>query len=127
MTKSPDFAGKPFFLGMKTDNFMDNLQHLIETNLTNPFLTVDELATMTGNSRRQFYRNVEKATGMTPNRYLREVRLDKAKELLYSGNYQTVKEVALRVGFLKVSYFSKLYEEREGVKASQVLRNIERD
>jgi len=108
---------------MKTKaDWMSHLTQVIEQNLTNPFLTNAELATMIGMSERQFYRKVELATGRSPNLYLRDLRLDKAKELLYSGEFRTAKEVALRVGFIKVSYFSKLYEEREGKRPVNILR-----
>ena len=101
---------------------MSHLTQIIEQNLTNPFLTNAELATMIGMSERQFYRKVELLTGRSPNHYLRDIRLDKASELLQSGEYSTVKEVAMRVGFIKVSYFSKLYEDREGQRPSDILR-----
>jgi len=101
---------------------MSHLTQVIEQNLTNPFLTNAELASMIGMSERQFYRKVELMTGRSPNHYLRDVRLDKAVELLSSGNFSTVKEVAMRVGFIKVSYFSKLYENREGHRPKDILK-----
>ena len=103
-------------------DWMSHLTQVIEQNLTNPFLTNAELAMMIGMSERQFYRKVESLTGRSPNHYLRDVRLDRAKELLRSGEYSTVKEIAMRVGFIKVSYFSKLYEEREGQRPSIILK-----
>jgi transcriptional regulator GlxA family with amidase domain len=108
---------------MKTKlDWMSHLTQVIEQNLTNPFLTNAELATMIGMSERQFYRKVESITGMSPNHYLRDIRLDRADELLKSGKFSTVKEIAMRVGFIKVSYFSKLYEEREGQRLSVILK-----
>jgi len=108
---------------MKTKaDWMSHLTQVIEQNLTNPFLTNAELATMIGMSERQFYRKVELLTGRSPNHYLRDIRLDRANELLHSGQFSTVKEIAMRVGFIKVSYFSKLFEEREGQRPSDILR-----
>lgn len=103
---------------------MSRLDQIIEQNLSNPHLTNIELASLLGMSERQFYRKVEDLTGTSPNIYLRNVRLNRAESLLDSREYSTVKEVALRVGFLKVSYFSKLYEARFGLKPSQILKQI---
>lgn len=94
----------------------------IEDNLENPFVTNALLAEKCGLSERQFYRKVEDITGMSPNHLIRTMRIEKAKELLYSGEFRTVKEVALRVGFLKVSYFSQKFKESCGIKPSEILR-----
>ena len=72
-------------------------------------------------SERQFYRCVEDFFGESPNNYIRRVRLEKASEMVNSGEYNTVKEIAMRVGFRKVSYFSKLFKDKEGVAPSTLL------
>lgn len=111
---------------METNSsFMKKFNEVVEENLANPHLTNAELARLSGMSERQFYRKVEEETGMSPNLYLRESRLNRAAELLTGGEFTTVKEIALRVGFLKVSYFSKLYEKRMGVRPIEILRNPE--
>ena len=102
--------------------WMRKLAAIIEENLKNPYLTNAQLAQKSGLSERQFYRRVELLTGKSPNHYIREIRLAKAKELLQTGDFFTVKEVAIRVGFLKVSYFSKLFEQQEGRRPIEVLR-----
>ncbi|MGB0524498.1 MAG: ATP-binding protein [Flammeovirgaceae bacterium] len=73
-------------------------------------------------STRQFQRKLKKATGMTPVKYQQEIRLQIAREHLESGKSKSVKEVAYRVGFQKVSYFSKLYLARFGKRPSDYLK-----
>lgn len=102
---------------------METLKNAIEDNLQNPYLTNAELANIAGLSERQFYRKIELITGMSPNHFIRQVRLQKANELMQTGEYQTVKEVAMRVGFLKVSYFSKLFEAQEGRRPIDILKD----
>lgn len=72
-------------------------------------------------SPRQLFRKVKAATGKTPNLYLRELRLQKAKQLLLSGECETVKEVAIQVGYLRVDYFSKLFEQAYGERPTILL------
>ena len=106
-------------------DWMNRLTQTIHQHLEDPQLTNAKLASFSGLSERQFYRRVELFTGMSPNQYIREIRMKKAEELLSSGDFRTVKEVALRVGFLKVSYFSKLYRDREGRSPAEILRSLD--
>ncbi len=72
-------------------------------------------------SERQFRRRLQQLTGLSPNHYLREIRLHKAKELLHRGKYATVKETGAAVGFSDPKYFSQLFQERFGSMPSDLL------
>ena len=93
----------------------------VEEHLEDPYLTNAAIARQIGTSERTLYRLVQHRLGLSPNHYLRERRLDRAEELIRSGEYRTVKEIALRVGFIKVSYFSQKYEASRGVNPRQLL------
>lgn len=77
-------------------------------------ITVDDIAEAAGYSRSHFTRMFSSVHGMSPGRYLREVRLGNAARMLQldSGN---VKEIALRCGFSDESYFCKAFRLRYGV------------
>ena len=62
-------------------------------------------------------RKIKKFTGLTPNKYIRTIRLQQAKTLLEHG--MSVKKTAYEVGFLKVGYFSKLFKEEFGKLPSE--------
>lgn len=57
--------------------------------------------------------------GDTPIRYLINIRLERAKELLESGFVGSVQEVAAQVGYDDVYHFSKLFKKRYGFPPSQ--------
>ena len=101
---------------------MNTFTRIIEQNIDDPNLTNTDLAKKTGLSERQFYRRIEMLTGLSPNKFIRGMRLKKAEKLLRSGQYETVKEVALRVGFIKVSWFSKLFEREMGQRPLDLLK-----
>ena len=65
-----------------------------------------------------------KETGTTFSNYLRDVRIEKAKELLKEGN-QKVYEIACAVGYPDQKYFSKIFRECVGVSAKQYAMNAE--
>ena len=84
--------------------------------------SINMLAEHMNISTRQFQRKLKKVTGLTPVKYQQEVRLQIAREQLEGGDPSSVKEVAYRVGFQKVSYFSKLYLNRFGKRPSDYLK-----
>lgn len=57
-------------------------------------------------------------TGDTPIRYLINIRLEKAMELLSQGE-GTIQEVAAAVGYDDAYHFSKLFKKRYGISPSQ--------
>jgi signal transduction histidine kinase/DNA-binding response OmpR family regulator/ligand-binding sensor domain-containing protein len=72
-------------------------------------------------SDRHFHRKIQQLTGLTANDYIKEIRLQKAKQLLEAKVFNTVSEVAYAVGFSSASYFTKVYTERFGKKPSEYL------
>jgi AraC-like DNA-binding protein len=59
-------------------------------------------------------------TGDTPIRYLINIRLDKAKELLETSPDLNVREIADKVGYDDAYHFSKLFKKRFGVSPTTV-------
>lgn len=82
--------------------------------IQNPHFSINRLAQDQNLSERQFYRRIKSITGLTPNRYFRELRLHRAKQLLETGACQTVAEVSYAIGIETPEYFSKKYRERFG-------------
>lgn len=67
-------------------------------------------------SERQFARKLKVITGLTPNGYIQEVKLQKARHLLENKVYTTISEVARASGYSSASYLTKTYQERFGKK-----------
>lgn len=59
-------------------------------------------------------------TGETPIRHLIDIRLEKARELLLTGEYESIKEVAAKVGYEDAYHFSKLFKKRYGLSPSRI-------
>lgn len=77
-------------------------------------LQVGYLAEVGMVSERQLFREMKRLTGLTPNQYIQEVRLQKARHLLLNRAYNTLSEVAYAVGFETPSYFSRVFEQHYG-------------
>ena len=74
------------------------------------------LAECSGVSSRHFRRLFREATGLAPQQYLLNLRLNEAKRLLGT---MPISEVSYKVGFDNPLYFSRLFKEKIGVSPSQ--------
>ena len=74
-------------------------------------------------SRTSVYNKLKTLTDQAPNDFIRIIRLNKAKDMLASGNY-TVSEVSYMVGFTDPKYFSTSFKKQFGVSPSKVNNNI---
>lgn len=106
------------FIAPQSHHWMRKVDDYIRDNLSDPKMTISDIAAAVFVSERQFYRHVKKFTGKTPNVYLQRHRLQKARELLESNQLTTVKEVARAVGYTRSDYFSRLYTARFGIRPS---------
>lgn len=56
----------------------------------------------------------KKQTGIPPSAYIRQVRIEKAKELLATTGYRLV-DIALQVGYATGASFTRAFKEMEGI------------
>ena len=111
----------------KTESLADGawlkkVEELFIKNFRESQFKVEWVAYEINLSERQFTRRLKQLTGLTPNHYLRELRLQTAREYLQSGKHKTIKEVSYAVGFLDAPYFSRLFQERFGLLPSELLK-----
>lgn len=85
---------------------------LLQQDLANP-PSLEDLGRKIGCSHFYLSRIFSTQTGQTIPQYLRQLRMDKAAELLRSGKFN-VTEVALEVGYSSLSHFSQAFQETFG-------------
>jgi len=85
---------------------------LMEANLEEP-LSQEMLAAYVGVSRRQLERLFKRHVGRTPAHYYLELRLDRARHLLYQTDLP-IMDVACACGFVSASHFSTCYRQMYG-------------
>ena len=84
----------------------------VRANLAEP-LTLEELGQRVGCSPFYLSRTFTEQMGMTISQYLRQVRLERAAELLRSGKFN-VTQAALEVGYSSIGHFSTAFHETFG-------------
>lgn len=107
----PSFKEEPSFDQAWLKKVEDAAKDALEKKLK---LTIPYLADQLFISERQFSRKLKSITGLTPNKYILEIKLQKARHLLENKIYSTTTEVAHVTGFSSGSYLIKVYKERFG-------------
>lgn len=103
--------------------FLDKMSRIIEENIAEPYLTVDFLAQELCMGRSNFFAKVKGISGVTPNDFIRIIRLKKAAGLLSSEDI-TIRETCFRVGFTSPSYFTKCFQTQFGITPSDFLKKV---
>lgn len=86
-------------------------------------ISVNQLSAMCGMSQTHFRRLFKEMFGASPLDYQMNMRILKAKDLLFLGEY-SVNEVANAVGFEDANYFSRVFKSRVGVSPANYKNNV---
>lgn len=91
---------------------VDKVIALLRDKLAEP-PTLEEIGRAVGCSPFHLSRTFSATTGLTISQYLRQLRMERAAELLKSGKFN-VTEAALEVGYSSLSHFSQTFHETFG-------------
>jgi len=106
--------------------FIRRLREIVEANLSREDFDVEELARQAQMSRSAIHRRLKNLVKLNASQFIREVRLQKAQEMLRDG-FITASEVAFKVGFGSPAYFSKCFHEYYGYTPGEERKRIEED
>ncbi|MDB2606999.1 ATP-binding protein [Zobellia sp.] len=101
-------------------DFMCKVSHLIDENISNADLNTSFLCNELGVSSSKLYRKIKELTDLSPNEFVRTVRLKKSVQLLKTKKYN-VSEVTDLVGFNDPLYFSRRFKKQFGFPPSKFL------
>ena len=99
------------------------LNDLILENMSSEEFSIDNIASDFAISRTSLHNKIKSITGVTPNNYIKLIRLNKSAELLATGKYR-INEVRFLVGFNSASYFAKCFYEQFGKFPKDFTQNI---
>jgi CheY-like chemotaxis protein len=105
----------------RDQEFLDRVIALVDSHLAdedlNPALLFDEI----GMSRSSFQRKLKALTYMSPARFIRSVRLARARDML-AQNAGSIAEVAYGTGFGSQAYFTTCFREEFGVTPGEYVK-----
>jgi DNA-binding response OmpR family regulator len=95
------------------DAFIIKLREVVEQHLSNPDFTIEQLCKLVFMSHSQLHRKLDALTGYSPNKFIRMLRLKKAKELLQHPA-SSIASVALDCGYNDPGYFARVFKQEFG-------------
>lgn len=107
-------------LNMADSTTLAGIRTLLDENFSEP-LTIAELARKSFMSESRLRQMFRQQYGITIYQYVLNCRMEKARELIESGNYQ-VKDAAGMVGYSNISHFSEAFRKKFGYTPSQYKR-----
>ena len=107
------------------DPVIRQLIHAITVSYSDPDFRVTEALLATGYSKDHIRRQFHRVTGMTPNEYLTDVRIQYAKRLLRQKDRLclSIGEIAWMCGFYDAAYFCRLFRKTVGAAPSEYARS----
>ncbi|MGM8360595.1 hybrid sensor histidine kinase/response regulator transcription factor [Flavobacterium sp. ARAG 55.4] len=102
-------------------DLISKITGLIEQNISDTELTTNFLCSELGMSSSKLYRKIKQLTDLSPNEFIRTVRLKKAAQLLKLKTHN-VSEVADQVGFNDPLYFSRCFKKQFGYSPSRLIK-----
>lgn len=98
---------------------MQFIQKTVEEHISDPEFSSDQLASAMNVSRSKLYKDIrELADGFSLSDYVRNVRLEKAAELLVTTRLN-VQEIMMETGFINSSHFTKAFKTKFGVPPTE--------
>lgn len=104
------------------DATTEKIVNFITSNISNPDMKIDDIASAMGMSRSVLYGKIKNAVGMTPVDFVRHIRIMRATELLCQTD-DTLSSIAYSVGFSDPKYFSKVFKKEMGIIPSEYREN----
>ena len=88
--------------------------HLLDTSLRD-----EKLAEVSGISKTYFRNIFIRKFGIPPMRYIRQKRIERAKQLLNTGYYESIGDVALNSGFNDIYCFCKVFKKETSLTPTE--------
>jgi len=96
------------------NEFVKKIRKLIEENLSDANFTVEQLCRQIFMSHSQLHRKLEALTGCPPNKFIRIIRLNKAKALL-QNTPGSIASIAMDCGYSDPGYFARVFKQEHQV------------
>lgn len=105
-------------------DWLMNLEKEIYSSINQNDMNLYELSYKMAVSERQLHRKIANLVYLTPNKYIRVLRLHKAKQLIDNYIQNSISQVAYHVGYNDVHYFSKLFSNQYDISPKELINSL---
>lgn len=103
------------------EELLQQAEAFVRQKLDDTTLSVEQLAKHLGYSQRNLSRMLTQASGLSPVKFILELRLQHARHLLETRQFATVAEVRYEIGIESASYFTTKFKQRFGCTPTEYL------
>lgn len=103
--------------------FLQRVIQVVEEKLHDIEFNIDYVSESLGMSRSAFFKKLKSLTDLAPVEFVREIRLQKAKEIFDAGEVN-ISTVSYQVGFNNPKYFSTCFKSRFNQSPSEYLKSL---
>lgn len=104
--------------------FIKRVIGIVEEKMVDPEFTIEEVASLMNMSRSPFYKKLKGLTHLAPVEFIREMRLKRARQYMDAGE-TIISDIAYKVGFQNVKYFSTCFKEYFAMSPTEYLRTTD--
>lgn len=115
---------KPQKITQIDQEWLMSLEKEIYSCITKDYLSLYDLAFRMAVSERQLHRKIANLVCLTPNKYIRILRLHKAKQMIDNYIQSSISQIAYSVGYNDVHYFSTLFMCQYNVSPKDLIKTL---
>ncbi|MEI6948377.1 two-component regulator propeller domain-containing protein [Paraflavisolibacter sp. H34] len=119
--KTVPLSPEPIVVTSKDEAFLKDVIRVVEEKMADAEFNIETVAETVGMSRTTFYKKFKSLTNLTPVEFVREMRLQRAKQYLDAGG-SNISEAAYLAGFSNPKYFSTCFREKYHLSPSEYLK-----
>ncbi len=106
-------------------SWLVNLEKEIYFSIKKNDVNIYDLSYKMAVSERQLYRKITGLIHLTPNKYIRILKLHKAKQMIDNYIQNSISQIAYAVGYNDVHYFSKLFTEQYDISPKELITSMQ--
>lgn len=106
--------------------FISTVKREVEKHMDNPDFNVDKLCELLAMSRTSFYNKLRTLTGKSPADYVRQIRLNRAAQLIMEDKHSIV-EIAEMTGFSDAKYFREVFKKYYHISPTEYKKGKSKD
>lgn len=119
----PDIQPSDIAITSHDEAFLQRIIRIVEDGMADPEFNIDYVARQMNMSRSPFYKKLKSLTDLAPVEFIRDMRLKRAKQYLDAGE-TIIGDIAFKVGFNNVKYFSTCFRDKYKKSPTDYLREI---
>lgn len=104
------------------NELLNEINNYIQKNIYEP-ISVEDICNHFAISRSTLQSLFKKHVSEPPKKYINELKMGQAQRLILEGNH-SITEVALKLGFSSIHYFSRKFKTRFGLAPSEYLQSV---